>query len=162
MTIYVFGYGSLMNMKENSRELENPLNRKVWPVLVTGLKRTLNVGVADNTYKVFGVKDMANKSITCNGILFAVSDDELDNIINRERNYTAKVLKKSRILFNYNKNNNNIKFKPNDDIICFYPKAKYSLTQKQALALPVRKNYLPICLAGAKAISDEFLSDFLT
>jgi hypothetical protein len=156
MAIYVFGYGSLINMQEN-KELTLP--RKSWPVVVNGLKRSLNVH--GKNHLVFGVKDV--KTSHCNGILFKVNAAELDRLQEREKLYTMKTLDKTRIDFPYKKK---LKFKPADTIVCFYPQAKYVLTKKELAAKtssqPLKMhNYLRVCHTGAAAISDDFCNDFM-
>jgi hypothetical protein len=154
MTIYVFGYGSLINMQEN-KELTLP--KKTWPVMVNGLKRSLNVH--GKNHLVFGVKDV--KSSHCNGILFKVNPEELARLQEREKLYTIKTLDKTRVEFPYKKI---IQFKPADTIVCFYPQAKYVLTKKELVAKqPLKMQaYMRICQRGAAAISADFYNDFLT
>ena len=153
MATYVFGYGSLINMQEN-KELTQP--KKSWPVMVNGLKRSLNVH--GKNHLVFGVKDV--KTSHCNGILFKVSPQELASLEEREKLYTMKTLDKTRIEFPYKKT---LQFKPADTIVCFYPQAKYVLTKKELTTKQPSKtqNYLRICETGAAAISADFYNDFL-
>jgi hypothetical protein len=155
MTIYVFGYGSLINMQEN-KELTQP--KKTCPALVHGLKRSLNVG--GKNYLVFGVKNV--KTSQCNGLLMKVNESELAQLQEREKLYVMKPLDKARIEFPYKKN---IHFNHADQIVCFYPQAKYVLTKKELLTKQHlymhSENYLRTCKTGAAVISEEFLKDFL-
>ena len=151
MTIYVFGYGSLINMQEN-KELTQP--RKSWPVIIKGLKRSLNVH--GSNHLVFGVKDV--KTAHCNGILFKVNENELAQLQEREKLYTIKIIDKKRVEFPYKKQ---IHFKPTDTIVCFYPQVKYVLTKKELLAKSPSQAYMRICDIGAASISKDFHNDFL-
>ena len=153
MSTYVFGYGSLINMEKNT-ELNNSIHKKICPVTVKGLKRSLNVN--GKNHRVFGVKDV--KTAFCNGLLFKVTDEELDNLIEREKLYTMKPLSKSRILFNYKKC---VTFKPNDEVMCFYPMKKYVLTKTKLDTKPIDENYLQICIEGSSKINKQFLDDFV-
>ena len=153
MSIYVFGYGSLINMEKNT-EL-NHLHKKICPVTVKGLKRSLNVN--GEHYRVFGVKDV--KTALCNGLLFKVTDKELEKLIEREKLYKLKLLEKNRIVFNYGKC---LTFKPNDKIVCFYPMQKYVLTKHKLDTKPINETYLQICIEGSSKISNLFLDDFIT
>ena len=153
MSIYVFGYGSLINMEKNT-ELNNSIHKKICPVTVKGLKRSLNVN--GENHRVFGVKDV--KTALCNGLLFKVTDKELYNLIEREKLYTMKPLEKSRILFNYTKC---VTFKPNDKLVCFYPMEGYILTRNNLNTKPINKNYLQICIDGLYKINKQFLDDFV-
>ena len=152
MSTYLFGYGSLINMEQNT-EL-NHIHKKICPVTVKGLKRSLNVG--GKHYRVFGVKDV--KSALCNGLLFKVTDKELENLIEREKLYDLKLLEKDRIVFNYGKC---LTFKPNDKVVCFYPMQKYVLTKSNLDTKPINNNYLQICIDGLSKISNYFLDDFI-
>ena len=153
MAIYVFGYGALIHLK-HIKELGKK-ERKSCPVMVTGLKRSLNV--SGDRHLVYGVKDV--KTASCNGLLFKVSPEELVNLVEREKLYTMKPLAKNRIEFAYNKT---MEFKPDDQIICFYPQAKYVLTKKQLLAKPAETSaYVRRCKAGAGSLGADFLRDFI-
>ena len=160
MSIYVFGYGSLINMPEN-KELSVKNKRKICPVMVSGLKRSFNVITSSNTsakYKVLGVKNSSDTKKRCNGILIEITDsEELAKLINREKNYTPKQLASKRISFPYKKH---LSLTKADQIICFYPQAKYTLKKKEAAELKIRPKYLQICLAGARDFGEEFLHDF--
>ena len=159
MTIYIFGYGSLINV-ENNKALQNDQAagpRELYPVLIKNLKRYFNVlGNKNNVeYRLLGVKGEPNA--VCNGLLYQVSDQELGRLIKREQNYTPTFLEHHRILFNYNKT---LTLSADDKVICFYPKAEYILTQQNALSVPIQAKYREICYAGASKISEVFFEDF--
>ena len=153
MTIYVFGYGALLNLPL-IKELTQP--KKSWPVVINGLKRSLNV--MGQKHLVFGVKDV--KTAWCNGVLFKVTENELARLQEREKLYTMKTVDKQRVEFPYKKT---LRFKPADQMVCFYPQAKYVLTKKELMAKkPLQSpDYLRICQTGAAAISADFYNDFI-
>ena len=151
MSIYVFGYGALLNLK-TIKEIER--SKKICPVIVHGLKRSLNVNGAKQL--VLGVKDV--KTAVCNGILFKVSPAELAKLQEREKLYTMKTLAKSRIYFAYGKC---VSFTSADQIICFYPQASYVLTKKELPTKDKESAYIRSCKAGARIIGDVFYQDFL-
>lgn len=155
MSIYVFGYGSLINMQKNKEFFST--KRKVYPVTVLGLKRSFNVSSNNEKYKVLGVKE--NPKSQCNGILIKLANpEELAALLQRENNYIPHPLAPERIVFNYKKH---LTFQPADQIIYFLPRPKYLLSQKAANQLKVRPNYLNICLAGAADYGEDFLQDFV-
>ena len=159
MSVYVFGYGALMNLAK-TYEIKIACRKKIYPVVVHGLKRSLNVlggGTSELKYKVFGVKDV--KTANCNGILFKVSQKELAALIAREQLYTPKMLEPKRISFAYALHP--LHFKPADKIVCFYPQSKYVLPKKDLAAYPAKPGYLKICLDGAAEYGIEFFEDFL-
>jgi gamma-glutamylcyclotransferase (GGCT)/AIG2-like uncharacterized protein YtfP len=154
MSTYIFGYGSLINMKENTREISK---RQIWPVMVDGLKRSFNVSSIGGKYKVLGIKEVKGKSKS-NGVLIKLrTAEELAKLIDREKNYSTKWLDHKRISFPYKKQ---LTLNPDDQVIYFYPKAKYTLTKKAAEQLAIRPNYLTICLEGAVVLGEDFLQDF--
>lgn len=156
MSIYVFGYGSLINMKEN-KELIFKKGRIICPVMVNGLNRAFNV--SSSKYKVLGVKDTKNANKQCNGILIKIDyAEELAKLLHREANYTSKELNLARISFPYKKK---LILQPGDKVLCFYPKTKFTLTQKASKQLNIRPNYLNICLDGSANFGKDFLQDFL-
>ena len=154
MSVYIFGYGSLINKNEISEELHK--KKKIIPVIVTGLKRSFNISSSGGKYKVLGVQD-TKKDNWCNGVLFKVNEEELEKLIERESNYIVKTIEQNRISFDYGKQ---LTFKKDDQVLCFYPKPLYRLNKKQSTSRPIRPNYETICLEGARAFGPDFLRDF--
>jgi hypothetical protein len=153
MSIYVFGYGSLINKNELIKEFSK--KKKVIPAIVSGLKRAFNVSSKGGAYKVLGVKD--SKQAWCNGVLIKVNEAELLALIKRESHYVAKIIKKDRFSFPYGKK---IEWKREDRIVCFYPEPLFKLNKMQSKRIPVRPNYLNICLEGAAELGEDFLQGF--
>ena len=157
MSIYVFGYGSLINMRDNKLLfLKN--KRKICPIMVSGLKRSFNVSSTGGKYKVLGVKESTDKNKQCNGILIEITDsEELAKLIKREKNYTPRQLTPERLSFPYKKY---LSLNNTDQVICFYPQTKYILKKKEAAEIKIRPKYLQICLEGARDFGEDFLNDF--
>jgi hypothetical protein len=159
MSVYIFGYGSLINKEELKNEFN--IKKKVIPVIVSGFTRSFDVSSSSSSsssggkYKVLGIKN--KKGAWCNGIVFKVNEEELVKLIERESNYIVKAIEQNRISFDYGKH---VTFKKEDIILCFYPKPLYRLNKKQSTSRPIRPNYLNICLEGAKALGEDFLRDF--
>ena len=153
MSVYVFGYGSLINKDELSEELHK--KKRVTPVIVSGLKRSFNVSSSGGKYKVLGVKD-TNKT-WCNGVLFKVNVKELEKLIERENKYIVKAIEQNRISFDYGKK---VDFKKEDQVLCFYPKPLYILNKKKSTSRHIRPHYETICLEGAAELGEDFLQDF--
>lgn len=149
--MYLFGYGALVNLAE-IKEFEK--KKRACPVMVNGLKRSLNV--SGQKHCVFGVKTA--KSAKCNGLLIKINEMELVKLEQREKLYTLKPLAKERIDFAYGKC---FQLKPKDQIFYFAPQANYVLTQKQMASCLHDQVYVRQCLAGAHAIGDDFFQDFL-
>jgi hypothetical protein len=159
MDVYVFCYGELINLKK-VKEVNHP--KKRWPVIINGLKRSLNI--MGKKHLVFGIKDV--KGEWCNGVLIKVSPTELNRLQKREKLYTLKIVDKTKIEFPYKKT---LHLKPTDTIVSFYPKTDYVLTKKELTTkqdlttkqhLKTQK-YIHICHTGATAISRDFYNDFI-
>jgi hypothetical protein len=153
MSVYIFGYGSLINKEELKNEFN--IKKKVIPVIVSGFTRSFDVSSSGDKYKVLGIKN--KKGAWCNGIVFKVNEEELEKLIERESNYIVKAIELNRISFDYGKQ---LTFKKDDQVLCFYPKPLYRLNKKQSTSRPVRPNYETICLEGARAFGKDFLRDF--
>lgn len=159
-TTYVFGYGSLMNMLYNKELASDPM-RRMAAIRIKNLKRAWNVCGAKEVF--LGVKD--KKGCESNGLLFQVSQEELQKLKQRERLYTARPLDQRRIRFY--KGQTNIQLQPRDQVICFYPKQKFTQTVLAKVQKGKRKtckknfNYIQLCLEGTLQIGDEFTYDFL-
>lgn len=96
MSIYIFGYGSLINIKSISKTLRREIDKKeiISEVVLYGYERnwTLKENVFSITLnrEITGIFLNVEKSIDssfCNGVLFPVSESELDYLILREKNY---------------------------------------------------------------------------
>lgn len=156
----MFGYGSLINMDENN-ELNDHLNKKVYPVKIKHLIREWNINgslpLADEFNQTFlGVKE--NSESWCNGILFFVSEEELKLLDQRERYYVKKYIEKSDIEF-YELKENILELDRIDKIIYYHTDSKYE--GKPSELYPVSARYINICLEGCEKISDKFKEDFI-
>jgi len=152
--VYVFCYGELINLK-TVKEINQP--KESCPVMINGLKRSLNVG--GKNHLVFGVEDV--KGEWCNGVLIKVSPAELRRLKKRETLYKLKTLDKERVKFPYKKT---LQFKSTDKIVYFYPKAKYVLTKNEVANNSQSfkaQHYLNLSQTGAAEIGRDFYNDFM-
>jgi len=78
----------------------------------------------------------------------------------REKLYRLKTLDKSRLDFPYKKP---LQFNQADQIVCFYPQAKYVLTDEELITKPTvtSRDYVDMCKRGAAEVSIDFYEDFL-
>ncbi len=153
MSIYVFGYGSLINMSENV-ELENYMQCEIIPVKIMGLQRKWNIHGENQTY--LGI--IENDDFWCNGIIFRVSDKDLNYLDLREKYYEKRFIKKEKIKF-YEDYDKNIVFIENDQIIYYHADPKY--LGSPSTKYPIKEEYLNICLIGCEKISKLFKMDFI-
>ncbi len=96
MPDYIFGYGSLLNPSSAARTMQRQLHEsELRLVMLDGYRRTWGyvtdthfVGDPDGTTTPTVFLDVAEDAATgCNGLLLALSADELDRMDRRERGY---------------------------------------------------------------------------
>ena len=151
----VFGYGSLLNQKSLRRTIPDAEN--IVPCFIKGFKRDFSVwdpiGFRSGEHANVGfcaldVKKDSNPNSRVNGILFEMSENHFDSLLDREQGYrpvqvnaydyaTGKLLQEA-ILFSADRNNGTYSFESS-----------------------AQENYLKICLDGAKSYGDDFYSEFL-
>jgi len=151
MKKYVFGYGSLINLKY-SKELNKKNNRIIIPVIIKNLERHLILCNSKNQY--FGVYD--NNNYNTNGILIEVDDDELIKLDKRETYYKRYKINNDRAIYKYIDYNLN-----DDDIIYVYYPTSHNTVKTIYNKSEQIKNYMIICLSGCIKINRNFLIDFL-
>jgi len=147
----VFGYGSLINMNQNF-ELNDHSVRQGYPVKIMNLSRKWNVHGVDQTF--LGVD--YDQGSWCNGILFCVSDNELNLLDRRERYYVRKHIEKTNIVF-YNPDDE--RFLDQMHNIYFYETDP--VYQCKAETHRISMEYVKICRDGCDTIGDVFKSDFI-
>jgi len=150
MTIYIFGYGSLINTKY-VKELKN-ISRNRIPVYINNLLR--HWILCSNNGQYFGVYDKNNYKT--NGILLEVDQEELIKLDKREKYYTRHILNHDRIIYY---NDDNI-IDVNDIVYIYYPhktRAIKTMYKKNKQS----ENYLIKCLSGCLKINQKFFIDFL-
>ena len=79
---YIFGYGSLI--EDESRERTTPSARDAWPVMVRGLRRGWWARGAASGMTTTYLGALDDPSAHCNGVIYAVSKEELAATDRRE------------------------------------------------------------------------------
>lgn len=138
MKKYVFGYGSLINMKY-SKQLNKKNNRIIIPVVIKNLQRYLIL--CNNKNQYFGVYD--NPNYHTNGILIEVDDNELIKLDNRETYYNRYTVNNNRVIYKYTDNKLN-----DDDIIYIYYPTNHNTIKTIYNNSEQVKNYIIICFSG--------------
>lgn len=159
----MFGYGSLINMAANTAELDDALEKPVWPVSVTGLKRSLNVKTSlplpTNDQLVLGVR--RRQPSTCNGIIFPVTKEELARLKQREGRYKAKQLDWSSVHWStYQQQAAATESQTRGLLWCFFPKTAAIASRQELRHLRPRAGYLQLCRDGCRRFGAQFLKDF--
>ena len=150
MSIYVFGYGSLIEVK-NIPQISQACIRQFWPVRVQGLARSLCV--RHGSSRVFGVQSVP--SAVCNGVLFEVVLAELEALAKREEYYFPALLDAKQLEFPYG--DPGPLLRPQDSCVYFSPRNQYIVEEQTRSS----DNYLERCKQAAFAISQSFYDEFL-
>jgi len=149
MTIYVFGYGSLINRNIKLNKEFDIYTRKIIPVIINNLQRHWIKAINNKTY--LGIYNLSNYKT--NGLLIEVNESELVRLDVREKFYIRKQIDNNKI---------NIKLNPNDIVYSYYSdKTKVQKTYFNKYSHQNLK-YLSICLIGCIQISKDFLINFLS
>ena len=135
MTMWVFGYGSLINYDAQIK----------YPVIISGLKRSWHVRGESQKQTYLGVQD--NKDFQCNGVVIKVTLLELEEIIKREEYYINIPISRDRI---------NRNFSNTDIIYCFYS----NNFNKPTIEYPICKKYIKECIQGCKQYGSDFVKEF--
>ena len=159
MGVFLFAYGSLLNADTNY-QLNNYKKKKMYPVIVSGLRRQYNV--AGDSETLLGV--YKDNSAVCNGALIKINNNELDRLTNREKKYTVGRISIKQLIFKYgikgNKSQQPIKISEDDTIIYFKPITQYVSQYIHTGSVPDTP-YLKRCITGASRFGDVFLQDFI-
>lgn len=83
---YIFGYGSLI--QQESRMRAAPKARYALPVVVDGIARGWWARTGSIGFTTTYLGAVADDGAQCNGVLYAVSEEELERTHERERGYT--------------------------------------------------------------------------
>lgn len=152
MTIYVFGYGSIINLKYVS-QLDKNKKRNIFPIKLNNHLRHWIYTSSKNIY--LGL--YYDSSYKTNGILTEVDPNELNLLDKREKYYIRKEIDKNDIIQSYG----NIQLNENDIIYAYYSNPSKSIKWVFDFNSPTEKTYLYKVLSGCIKINSKFFEDFL-
>lgn len=155
MSVYIFGYGSLLNLSSTNSVLNKKLSTgDVQTVTLKGYERLWRVkdtvwfeSIQQQKYGLFlDINKKENSHV--NGILIKVIKDELENLKLREKNYNLVSIKDS------------IQEVPNLEVFTFISKEehRYKNTDK---GVYIPEQYEKMVLSGCSNISSEFKKEYL-
>jgi hypothetical protein len=158
---YIFGYGSLI--EQASRMKTTPAAMYVLPARVTGFSRGwwARTGAVGFSTTFAGAIPKASGSM--NGVVYAVSDEELERTNKREQGYTPTDITDSVQILGGS-------FKPDGKVWVYVNKFKDEQELRNSLpspAFPIVQSYVDICLTGCLQIQQgfpefgEFAAEFL-
>ncbi len=155
MSVYIFGYGSLLNLSSTNSVLNKKISTgDVQTVTLKGYERLWRVkdtvwfeSIQQQKYGLFlDINKKENSHV--NGILTKVIKDELENLKLREKNYNLVSIKDS------------IQEVPNLEVFTFISKEehRYKNTDK---GVYIPEQYEKMVLSGCSNISSEFKKEYL-
>jgi hypothetical protein len=152
MTIYIYGYGSLINTKY-IKEIDIKRKRNIFPIQLNNHYRhwiyTPSKKIYVGLYKFFNKKT--------NGILIEVNQSELELLDKREKYYIRKEINKNDIIQKYQ----SININSFDIIYTYYTDESKCVKWIFDFESLQCKNYLYNILGGCIKISRQFFEDFL-
>lgn len=155
MTIYIFGYGSIINFKYVS-QLKNK-KRNNFPIKLNNHIRHWIYTSSEKVYLGLYYNSSDNSAHKTNGILIEVDSDELNLLDKREKYYIRKEINKNDIIQSYE----NVHLNQNDKIYAYYSDPLKSVKYIFDFNSVQQKKYLYNVLSGCIKISSKFFADFL-
>ena len=154
--MYLFGFGSLVNIKSAQNSFKNRELKKedLIPVKIRGYKRVWN-----SIESVFFEKELENgvflniqkdENSEIFGVMIKISEEEFEILKLREKNYSCITIKKECVL------NQNL----DDDLVAFMTTKddKVAKTGQENCFIPSR--YIEIVKEGVKNFSKDFQDNF--
>jgi gamma-glutamylcyclotransferase (GGCT)/AIG2-like uncharacterized protein YtfP len=134
---FIFGYGSLV--ESQSRARTSPSALYAFPVNVAGIQRGWFDQVGGVSLSTTYLGAVPDSSSNCNGVIFQVSQQQLDAFDQRETGYDRKRIDQNKItMFNGSKS------APEGDI-WFYANREKLYASREC---PIVQSYVDICLNG--------------
>lgn len=147
---YIFGYGSLI--EQASRMRTTPAAIYVLPASVKGYVRGWWARTGAVGFSTTFAGAIPDASGSMNGVVYAVSDDELARTDKRESGYTRTDITKSVEILGGG-------FKPKGKVWVYLNKFKDEQELKDSLPspqFPIVQSYIDICLTGCLQIQQGF------
>lgn len=144
---YIFGYGSLICADSRSR---TGVSSQAYAVDVSGIARRWSVPVPDYGATALGAHQ--NAQARCNGVVFAVDDDNLARFDQRERGYD-----RLRIDWSQVENLGDIPLPTHRPLWAYVGTRQDDPIPER----PILQTYLDVILNGCLAISPDFAERFI-
>lgn len=152
MTIYIFGYGSIINLKY-IKQIDIKKKRNIYPVMLRNHLRHWIYTSSKNIY--LGLYNQKSKNV--NGILVEVTETELDLLDQREKYYIRKEIDKDDIDESYQ----SVLIESDDIIYAYYSDPSKTVKWVFDFESKQMKDYLYNVLSGCIKINRKFFEDFL-
>ena len=159
--MYIFAYGSLINLKSTSKALGHSINKEnVLKVNLVGYTRTWDL--VETIYSNALKKDVSavflnltkQDGMFVNGILISISSEELSNIASREKNYNMIDVSSNILLSRYMSKKNILLDKVYTAI------AKQECTINSINRLYFLTEYEKLVMNGVVKLGNNFLQEY--
>lgn len=153
--MYLFGFGSLINLSSAQKSFKRVLSQNdLKPIKIKGYERVWNAieSIAFEDKNVNGVflNIQKNKNSILDGIIIEISDEELEVLKLREKNYSCIVIKSADVL------DETI----NSDLIAFMTinKEKIAFIGQKNSFIPSK--YIEVVIEALKNYDENFIKGF--
>lgn len=155
--MYIFGYGSLVNIKSAQKSFKRELKHKDFiPVVVKGMEKIWNsiefikFENEEKIYKGIFLNLSENLDTQTNGVLLKISDEEFEFLKLREKNYSCIKID----------NKNIIGFDTKEDIFTFSTTKKEKIAIKGQDEYVIPKKYITLLEEGVINYDEKFQNEF--
>jgi len=142
---FIFGYGSFIESR--TRSMTSPSALYAFPVNVVGIQRGWFGQVGGVSLSPTYLGAVSDSNSNCNGVIFKVSQQELEAFDNYETDYKRERVDQENIIMLDGR-----KFPPEGDIWF------YTVTEKRfaSLEFPIVQSYVDVCLNGCLEIEAAY------
>ncbi|MEN3332733.1 MAG: hypothetical protein V7641_2098 [Blastocatellia bacterium] len=142
---FIFGYGSLVESK--SRERTSPTAKDASPVNVVGIQRGWFDQTPGYSLSTTFLGAVSDPDFECNGVIFKVTQQQLDAFDQREAGYTRKSIDQNNITML-----DGTEAPPEGDIWFYASREKRYASPK----FPIVQSYVDICLNGCLELEAKY------
>jgi len=152
--MYLFGYGSLINLKSAQKSFKRELSQSdLIPVNVKGYEKVWNSieHIEFDGVKVNGVflNLKEDESAITNGVVVKITDEELEMLKLREKNYSCITIPAS-----------NADVELDSDMIAFMTTNEEKIAQDEDSTCFIPAKYIDLLTEPFKFYSEEFVSEY--
>lgn len=155
--MYLFGFGSLINLSSAQKSFKRVLSQKdLLPVKIKGYERVWNaiesIQFEEENESINGVflNIKKNENSTLYGVMIEISDEELEILKLREKNYSCITIKKEDVL----------SFEAKDDLIAFMTTREDKLGKIGDKNCFIPFKYTQIVKEALNNYDEDFKKDF--
>lgn len=155
--MYLFGFGSLINLSSAQKSFKRVLSQNdLLPVKIKGYERVWNaiesIQFEEENESINGVflNIKKNENSTLYGVMIEISDEELEILKLREKNYSCITIKKEDVL----------SFEAKDDLIAFMTTREDKLAKIGDKNCFIPFKYTQIVKEALNNYDEDFKKDF--